>query len=151
MGSKITEDEITSIIKERIDNFELKNDIPPEERLSIEAINEMLHDLTEFGMAAGYITSINNGKGFCIKSIPIIGFGELPYGFESAIRAATIDDPIEILCGTEHQIIEAIREQVGFRNEFEILNRYDIEKPMLLESKENHPYGWYRKFEKKRF
>lgn len=119
MCAKITEDEISSIIKEKVDNFELNVDIDCQKHSR--------------------------------PRIEIVGCGAMPYGLEAAIRAATIDDPIEILCGTEHQIIEAIREQVGFRSEFEILNRYDIEDPILLESKENHQYGWYRKFEKKRF
>ena len=61
-------DDISEVIKERVDNFELKDNVI-EERLSTEAINEMLHDLTEFGMDASYITSINNGKGFCINTI----------------------------------------------------------------------------------
>ena len=155
-----TYDDISEVIKERVDNFELKDDIQ-EERLSTEAINKMLHDLTEFGMTASYVTSINNGKGFCIQSIKperksmkiaIVGCDMMhrQYGLEAAIRAAT-GHTVEIVGGVEHQMIEAMREQVGFRNEFEILNKYDIENPILQESKDNHPHGWYRKFEKKRY
>ena len=123
MGAKLQADELSSIIKERVDNFELNVDID---------CQNQKHSRPRIGIA-------------------IVGCGAMPYGFEAAIRAAIFDHPVEIICGAEHQMIEAIREQVGFRNEFEILNRYDIENPMLLESKENHPYGWYRKFEKKRF
>lgn len=115
-----TNNEIASIIKERVDNFELNPDI--------------------------------DCKKHSRSRIAIVGCRAMPYGFEAAIRAAIgIEHPVEIVCGTEHQMIEAMREQVEFRNEFEILNRYNIENPILLESKENHPYGWYRKFEKKRF
>ncbi len=117
--SKIQADEISSIIKERIDNFELNVDI--------------------------------NCEKHSRPRIAIVGCGAMLHGIEVAIKSAIFEHPVEIVCGTEHQMIEAMREQVGFRNEFEILNRYDIENPILLESKENHPYGWYRKFEKKRF
>ena len=68
MDKQATYDDISEVIKERVDRFNSEDNIL-EERLSIEAINEMLHDVTEFGMTASYVASINNGKGFCIQSI----------------------------------------------------------------------------------
>ncbi len=98
--SKIMKDEISSIIKEKIDGFELNIDEPiKQERKAIKIAivgSDMMHH---------------------------------PYGLKAAIRAATINHQAEIICGSEHHIKDLIIEQMNFEKQ----------------------YGWYRKFEKKRF
>ena len=128
MDKSATYDDISEIIKERVDRFELKDNVI-EERLSTEAINKMLHDLTEFGMTTSYVTSINNGKGICIQSIN-------PMGMHAVMMPSVIG-------GLNHNIM--------------IADDIEIKEPELIQfqeqkqPKENHPHGWYRKFEKKRY
>lgn len=146
-------DDISEIIKERVDNFELKDNII-EEQLSTETINEMLHDLTEFGMTASYITSINDGKGFCIQSIN-------PMDMRASMQAA--------VSGLNHDVIIAddielskMREPSFPANRNPYYPRSYASKQCIelvdailfqeeKQTKENHQHGWYRKFEKKRF
>lgn len=128
-----TYDDISEIIKERVDNFELK-DNTLEERLSIEAINEMLHDLTEFGMTTSYVTSINNGKGISIQLInPMAMHAVMPSVIGGLNHNIIIADDIELAKMKEPGLIQ-----------FDCCK--EEKKP-----KENHPHGWYRKFDKKRF
>lgn len=130
-----TYDDISEIIKERVDNFELKDDIQ-EERLSMEAINNMLHDLTEFGMTASYVTLNDNKRGICIQSIPM--------DICAVMQASIMKEPTFPANSNQYyprkyaskdtpQIIDAIL--------------FQEEK----QPKENHPHGWYRKFDKKRY
>lgn len=146
-------DDISGIIKERVDNFELNNDIL-EERLTTEAINKMLNDLTEFGMTASYITSINNGKGICIQSIN-------PMDMRAVMLAS--------ICGLNHGVIVAddielakIKEpsspindvpfypkRYASRDTKELIDAIIFQKEK--QPKDNHPQGWYRKLEKKRY
>lgn len=125
--------DISEIIKERVDNFELK-DNTIEEQLSTEAINEMLHDLTEFGMTASYITSINDGKGIYIQSInPIDMRAAMPAVIGGLNHGVIIVDDIEIEQMRKAELIQ--------------FDCWEEEK----QPKDNHPHGWYRKFEKKRY
>lgn len=122
-----TYDDISEVIKERVDNFGFKDYIQ-EERLSTGAINEMLHNLTEFGMTARYITSINNGKGISIQSInPMAMHAVMP----------------SVIGGLNHNII--IADDIKIK-EPELIQFQEQKQP-----KENHPHGWYRKFDKKRY
>ena len=124
MGSNIQADEISSIIKERIDNFELTIDKP--------------------------IKSERKAMG-----IAIVGCGAMPYELEAAIRAAIIDHPVKIICGSKQQIEDIMVEQMDFKNQFEIIGRHRFDHLEVFADdafkKDHHPYGWYRKFEKKRF
>ena len=106
MGAKIQADEISSIIKERIDNFELNVD-----------------------------TVMNNSR----PTLCIVGTDDYMYlRLQAAVEAATAGEwPIEI-CTTSQQMKEVLSEQLYIDE-------------MVFAEKENHPYGWYRKFEKKRF
>ena len=119
--SKIMKDEIASIIKERVDNFELNIDEP------IKSEKKPIR-------------------------IAIVGSGMMyrPYGLKAAIRAAT-SHPVKIICGSKKQIEDLVIEQMNFKNQFEILDRPRFDHLEVFAEKENHPYGWYRKFEKKRY
>ncbi len=125
-----TYDDISEVIKERVDRFNSENDIQ-EERLSMEAINEMLHDLTEFGMTVSYVTLNDNKRGICIQSIPM------------DMHAVMMPS---VIGGLNHNIM--------------IVDDIEIKEPELIQfdywkeqkqPKDNHPYGWYRKFDKKRY
>ena len=96
MDKKSTYDDISEVIKERVDNFELKDDIQ-EERLSIEAMP----------------TSIMKEPSFPANSNP---YYQSKYASKDTM-----------------EIIDAIL--------------FQEEK----QPKDNHPYGWYRKFDKKRY
>lgn len=148
-----THDDILGIIKERIDNFELE-DSKIEEQLSEEAINEMLHDLTEFGMAPGYITSINNGKGICIQSIN-------PMNMRAAMQAVIgglnhgvmIVDDIELSKMREPSF--PANRNPYYPRSYASKDTMELVDEILFQEekqpKDNHPHGWYRKFEKKRY
>lgn len=135
MGSKITEDEISSIIKEKVDNFELKDDIQ-EERLSMEAINNMLHDLTEFGMTASYVTLNDNKRGICIQSIPMDMCAVMP-------ASIMIEPTFPVNSNPYYQ------RKYASKDTMEIIDAIIFQEDK--QPKDNNPYGWYRKFEKKRF
>lgn len=148
-----TYDDISEVIKKRIDNFELK-DSKIEEQLSEEAINEMLHDLTEFGMAPGYITSINNGKGICIKSINPIGMrAAMPAVIGGLNHSVVIEDDIELTKMKEPSF--PANRNPYYPRKYASKDTMEIIDAILFQEekqpKENHPHGWYRKFEKKRF
>ena len=154
MDKKSTYDDISEIIKERVDNFELK-DSEIEEQLSEEAINEMLHDLTEFGMAPGYITSINNGKGFCIQSINPMDMhaAAMPAVIGGLNHGVIVADDIE-LAKTREPSFSANRNpyyqrKYASRDTIELINAIIFQEEK--QPKNNHPQGWYRKFEKKRY
>lgn len=95
MGAKIQADEISSIIKERIDNFELERD----------------------------------------RKMLVIGCTPEPLGLKAAVAAA-IGNCIPINYVSKEKL-ELVEQSMFHEN--------------LIYKKENHPYGWYRKFEKKRF
>ena len=138
MNKSALYDDISEVIKERVDNFELK-DNALEERLSTEAINEMLHDVTEFGMNASYITSINNGKGFSIKSINLIDMcTAMP---ESIMREPSF--PINV--------VPFYQRSYASRDTMELIDAILFQEEKQKKPKDNHPHGWYRKFEKKRY
>ena len=145
-------DDISRIIKERVDNFELKDNIM-EEQLSMEEINKMLHDLTEFGMYANYITYINNYRGFCIQSIPVDIGAVMPSVIGETNHNITIVDEIE-LSKMKEPSFPANRNPYYPRKCASIDTMELIDAILFQEEKqpkENHPHGWYRKFEKKRF
>ena len=101
------------------------------EQLGHQKTNEWIKDLTEFGMAASHV-SYDNNRGICIQSIN-------PMGMCTAMMPSVIS-------GLNHNIM--------------IVDDIEIKEPELIQfdfleekkqPKENHPHGWYRKFDKKRF
>lgn len=92
----------------------------------------MANDFINFGMAAGYVT-FDDHRGIHIQHIN-------PMSMSCEIMPA--------IYGTKHDIIIADDISLAKMKEPDILQ---IEFPKLEEIKENHPHGWYRKFEKKRF
>lgn len=132
MSSKITKDEIASIIKERIDNFELNVDAEH----------------------SGHIRK---------RTICIVGCGNnRPYGLPAAVIAAHADGLGVQIVRCDEDKISGIRGDIILHDEIEFfLNSEEKMKKMIEEQisylpnelykKENHPYGWYRKFEKKRY
>ena len=146
-------DDISEIIKERVDNFELKDNIL-EERLSTETINKMLNDLTEFGMTASYITSINNGKGICIQSInPMDMHAVMPASICGLNHGVIVADEVE-LAKMREPSFPANRNpyyprKYASRDTIELIDAIIFQEEK--QPKDNHPHGWYRKFEKKRY
>ena len=106
MNKSATYDDISEIIKERVDNFELNNNIL-EERLSMKTLIEFEKE--------------------CLS--------ESEVSFEEMHKFS------------EDYIINYINKDVKiFRNKRELIKFNKEEK----QPKDNHPHGWYRKFEKKR-
>lgn len=86
------------------------------------------------------------------SQICIVGCGDHEHlRLQSAIEAVNEKLTIDIICGSSEQLKDVIQEQVYYLNnkhqpsDFLRVFADDVFK------KENHPYGWYRKFEKKRF
>ena len=152
-----TYDDISEIIKERVDKFELKrpciidghealiskteseiisfdqsiNDFIIKQ-LNDSETNNWIKDLTEFGMAASYITS--TPRGISIQSInPMDMHAVMP----------------SVIGGLNHNIIIADDIELAKMKEQELI-KFDFWKEQK-QPKENHPYGWYRKFDKKRY
>ena len=150
-----TYDDISEIIKERVDNFEFRKPCIIRgyelliskteskiisfdqsvnnyiiEQLDDSETNNWIKDLTEFGMAASYVTS--TPRGIHIQSIN-------PMAMHAVMPA--------VIGGLNHNIVIA--------DDIELAKK--MKEPELIlfqeqkQPKENHPYGWYRKFEKKRF
>lgn len=133
MCAKIQADEIASIIKERVDNFELNIDS-------------------------------NNKKDNRLR-ICIVGSGRA-HGIKAAIEqviAMGNNYPIEIMrfendhkiCGTKPTMVIYDDYEYSIKNSQKMID-LEVEQKLLyiddnLFKKENHPYGWYRKFEKKRY
>ena len=149
-----TYDDISEVIKQQVDKFEFKRPCIIEgheeliskteseiisfdqivndyiiEQLDDSETNNWIKDLTEFGMAASYITS--TPRGISIQSInPMAMHAVMP----------------SVIGGLNHNIIVA--DDIGIK-EPELI-QFDCWKEQK-QPKENHPHGWYRKFEKKRF
>ena len=109
MDKSATYDDISEIIKERVDRFELKDDIQ-EERLSEEAIMQFEKE--------------------CLSEPEVL--------LEEMHKFS--EDYINNYLGKDVKI---------FRHERELI-KFDYWKERK-QPKENHPKGWYRKFEKKRY
>ena len=152
----VTYDDISEIIKERVDNFEFRKPCIIRgyelliskteskiisfdqsvnnyiiEQLDDSETHKWIKDLTEFGMAASHI-SYDDNRGICIQSIN-------PMGMHAVMMPS-------VICGLNHNIIIA--------DDIEIKEPELIQFDFLEEKKqpkENHPHGWYRKFDKKRF
>ena len=152
MNNKLaTYDDISEVIKEQIDSFEFRKPCIIDghealiskteseiisfdqsvndyiiEQLNESETNNWIKDLTEFGMAERYITTCTP-RGIRIQSIM------------HAVMPAVIG-------GLNHNIMIAAHVEM---KEPELI-QFDCWKEQK-EPKENHPYGWYRKFEKKRY
>lgn len=156
MDKQATYDDISEVIKEQVDNFRFRRPciIDGHEALIskteseiisydqsvndfiIEQLNDseshdFIRDLTEFGMAANYITT-NELRGIHIQHISPASMHAVNHAIIGLKHNMIIVDDIES---------SKIREPDILKFEF----------PKLEEVKENHPYRWYRKFEKKRF
>ena len=177
MNKKATFNDISEVIKEQVDNFRFRrpcimdghealiskteskiisfdqsvNDLIIEQLNDSES-HDFIKDLTEFGMAASHVT-FDNHRGIHIQHISPM----------SMCCTATIS-------GSKHDIIIAddiylakMKEPSFQANIIPFYSRNYASKAtaelidaILLEDfrktpKENHPHGWYRKFEKKRF
>ena len=148
-----TYDDISEVIKERVDNFGFKipcivdchealiSETESEiisfdqsvndyiiKQLDDSETNNWIKNLTEFGMAASHV-SYDNNIGISIKSIN-------PMNMHSVMMPSVIG-------GLNHNIT--------------IADDIEIKEPELIQfeeqkqPKENHPHGWYRKFDKKRY
>ena len=126
------DDSISRIIKERIDSFELDTD------MYYHRVNKEPHELIAF----------------------------IPDNVFDLITERTIDyhKPKTLTIGTPtgaNNVYEALFDNMTIKQDiYSQKSIYPIKmmhepytEPMLFkeEIKENHPYGWYRKFEKKRF
>ena len=172
-----TYDDISEIIKERVDKFELKrpciidghealiskteseiisfdqsiNDFIIKQ-LDDSETNNWIKDLTEFGMAASYITS--TPRGISIQSInPMDMHAVMPSVIGGLNHNIIIADDIELAKMRESSFL-ANRNTYYPRN-YASKNTMELVDAILFQEekqpKENHPYGWYRKFDKKRF
>lgn len=148
-----TYDDISEVIKERVDNFEFKipciinghEELISETESEIISFDQIVNDeiskqilesglhksiesLMEFGIAAEHI-SYDDIRGICIQSIN-------PMAMHAVMMPS-------VICGLNYNII--------------IADDIEIKEPELIlfqkqkQQKENHPHGWYRKFDKKRF
>ena len=152
-----TYDDISEVIKELVDNFEFRkpciiqghealiskteseiisfdqsiNDLIIEQLDDDDSkTNNWIKDLTEFGMAASHITTCTP-RGISIQSInPMTMHAVMP----------------SVIGGLNHNIM--IADDIGIKEQE--LIQFDCYKEQK-QPKENHPYGWYRKFDKKRF
>ena len=151
-----TYDDISEVRKERVDNFGFKRPciVDVHEALISETESEIINfdqivndeiskkilesglhksieSLMEFGIAAEHI-SYDDNRGICIQSINPMGM-------------CTVMMP-SVICGLNHNII--ITDDIGIK-EPEVI-QFDFFKEQK-QPKENHPHGWYRKFDKKRY
>ena len=148
-------DDISEVIKEQVDNFEFRKPCIIRgyelliskteskiisfdqsvnnyiiEQLDDSETHKWIKDLTEFGIAAEHI-SYDDNRGICIQSIN-------PMGMNAVIMPSAIG-------GLNHNII--IADDIEIK-EPEVI--FDFLKEQK-QPKENHPHGWYRKFDKKRY
>ena len=150
-----TYDDISEVIKERVDNFEFRKPCIIRgyelliskteskiisfdqsvnnyiiEQLDDSETNKWIKDLIELGMAASHV-SYDDIRGICIQSIN-------PTDMHAVMPA--------VICGLNHNII--ITDDIGIKEPEVIQFDFSEEKK---QPKENHPHGWYRKFDKKRY
>lgn len=135
--SKIQADEINSIIKERIDNFELNIDlesIKSERKTMKIAIvgSDMMS--RNYGIEAAIEQVIAMGNNYPIEIIRL----ENDHKISGTKPTIVLYDDCEYSIRSSQKMRDLVVEQKLYIDD-------DLFK------KENHPYGWYRKFEKKRF
>ena len=115
MDKSATYDDISKVIKERVDNFKLKDNIL-EERLSIQSLIEF----------------------------------EREYLFEEEIYIDDInkfsEDYVNNYLGKDVKIFK--KHKVS-KDTMELIDAILFQEEK--QPKENHPHGWYRKFDKKRY
>ena len=163
-------DDISEVRKERVDNFGFKKlcivdcheeliseteseiinfDQIVNDEISKKILESGLHksieSLTEFGMAASHV-SYDDIRGICIQSIN-------PMAMHAAMMPSVIG-------GLNHNImiVDDIEiKEPDFENGYFPINNINIEFADAIlfqkqkQPKENHPHGWYRKFDKKRY
>lgn len=154
-----TYDDISEVIKEQVYKFELKRQCIIDvhealiskteseiisfdqsvndyiiEQLNDDETNNWIKDLTEFGMAASYIITYTP-RGIHIQSIN-------PMGMHAVMPA--------VIGGLNHNIMIIDDIELAKKMKEPELIQFDCWKEQK-QPKENHPYGWYRKFEKKRY
>ncbi len=154
-----TYDDISEVIKEQVYKFELKRQciidayeaLISETELEIisfdQSVNDLIieqfnesetnnwiKDLTEFGMAERYIATCTP-RGISIQSIN-------PMGMHAVMPA--------VIGGLNHNIMIIDDIELAKKIKEPELIQFDCWKEQK-QPKENHPHGWYRKFDKKRF
>lgn len=157
---------LAQIIKESIDNFEIKDrfkssepciiednhtksDDIIEERLSFDAIKKMCIELGYYNR--GIHVKQTNPLEMCYAEIPIVIYG-------TKHNIIIVDDkyqPKHVDHALEHEIPFPFN-VVQFRpRNYASKECMELVDAILFQEnkqpKENHPHGWYRKFEKKRF
>lgn len=175
INKSATYDDISKIIKEPVDNFEFRkpciirgyealiskteseiisfdqsvNDYIIEQLDDSETHN-WIKDLTEFGMAASHV-SYDNDRGIYIQPInPIDMLAAMPAVISGINHNIMIADDIEM----REPVFQASTNPYYTRNyaskdTIEIIDKTLFQKQKI--PKDNHTYGWYRKFEKKRY
>ena len=152
-------DDISEVIKERVDSFEFKilciidghEELISKTESEIISFDQIVNDeiskkilesglhksiesLMEFGIAAEHI-SYDDNRGICIQSIN-------PMGMCIAMMPSVIG-------GLNHNIIIADDIKLAKIKEPELIQFDFLDEKK--QPKENHPHGWYRKFDKKRY
>ena len=110
----------------------------------------MLHDLIEFGIAVSHV-SYDNNKGICIQSIdPIDMSAAMPAVISGINHNIMIADDIEMREPSfPINIVPFYPRNYASKDTIEIIDKTLFQKQKR--PKDNHPNGWYRKFEKKRY
>ena len=142
---------LAQIIKESIDNVDITSKFRSSEPCIIkghesltsneisydQAVNDAIHDfiedLIEFGMGAHYVDITSRG----IHIRPIN-----PNAMHAVMPA--------VIGGLNHNIIIADDIKLAKKMKEPGLIQFDCCKEQK-QPKENHPHGWYRKFDKKRY
>lgn len=142
---------LAQIIKESIDNVDITSKFRSSEPCIIkghesltsneisydQAVNDAIHDfiedLIEFGMAAHYVDITSRG----IHIRPIN-----PNAMHAVMPA--------VIGGLKHDIVIFDDIELAKMKEPTGLIQFDCCKEQK-QPKENHPHGWYRKFDKKRY
>ena len=172
-----TYDDISEIIKEQVNNFGFKrpciidghealiskteseiisfdqsiNDIIIKQ-LDDSETNNWIKDLTEFDMAASYITS--TPRGISIQSInPMAMHAVMPSVISGLNHNIIIADDIELAKIREPSF--SINRNPFYPRSYASKDTMELVDAILFQKqkqpKENHPHGWYRKFDKKRY
>lgn len=161
---------ISEIIREQIDSFEFRkpcitrgheslisNEISYDQAVN-DAIHDFIEDLAEFGMAAHYvdITSrgihirpINPNAMHAVMPAVISGLKHDIVIIDDEYQPKYIDPELEHEKPFPINVVPFYPRNYASKQCLELVDGILFQE--LKTQKENHPYGWYRKFEKKRF
>ena len=149
-----TYDDISEIIKEHIDSFELKRPciIDGHEELISKTESEIINfdqivndEISKQILESGLHKSIESLMEFGIAA------EHISYDDNRGIRIQPIMHAVMpvVIGGLNHNIVIADDIKLAKIKEPELI-QFDCWKEQK-QPKDNHPHGWYRKFEKKRF